>query len=217
MNDAILIQQVSAGEGHPDEADYRAMLDLTQDRHAEYCQAHGFDYELQRVGDPRYPANTGAWVKVKLMIDAMQKGYQSVVWLDTDALVWDMDADLRGAVRPGKVGLCWQRIPQFPQGHWNVGVMYVDNTPGTLGFMQDWLASYPPPADGWGEQGVFNRLAAKSPLVETVSDRWNATIDVSMVPDAVVLGFHGQGPGSRRLALMRKAMQMAEAREKVEA
>jgi hypothetical protein len=123
-------------------------------------------------------------------------------------MIADMETDLRDAIQAGKIGACWHRIPQI--NHWNVGVLYLDNSEPVRDFISDWLASYPAPKDGWFEQGVFNRMAMKSKTVVTLSDKWNATINVSMVPDAVVLGFHGAGNAQQRYGLMKQALAELE-------
>ena len=133
------------------------------------------------------------------------RGYQSVVWLDADTLITDMETDLRDAIQLEKIGACWHRIPQMD--HWNVGALYLDDCEAVRDFVDQWLAEYPGLNDGWMEQGAFNRLALQSKTVVTLSDKWNATLDVNMVPDAVVLGFHGQGDTKYRTQLMRDTYQ----------
>jgi hypothetical protein len=201
MNNAILIQHAYKGEFEP-------MLELTRARNEAYCQAHNFDYWCECYDDPRWPVEHGGWVKIDLIQKAMKAGYEYIVWLDADAMIADMETDLRDAIQPNRIGACWHRIPQL--NHWNVGVLYLDNSPETRGFISDWLASYSEPKDGWKEQGVFNRMAMKSKTVVTLSDKWNATINVSMVPDAVVLGFHGAGNAQQRYGLMKQALAELE-------
>lgn len=174
------------------------MMELTKEHHAEYCEAHGFDF-WHTYEQGLYSMEDGAWTKIELIQRAMNQGYQDIIWIDADALIVDEKVDLRKAVEVGKIGACWHRIPQLH--HWNVGVLYISNTEETHKFVDEWLATYPP-ADGWREQGHFNRMALENNVVVTLSDRWNATIDVSMVPDAVVMGFHGQNPWDRRYKQM---------------
>lgn len=200
MNDAILIQHVYPAE----DPSFVSMMELTRIRNEEYCRIWGLDFKAEQWTDPERPAKLGAWAKVKLLRDALRAGYQKIIWLDVDAMIWDLETDLRDGVIPGHLGACWHRIPQLD--HWNVGVLFLDNCPEVAEFIDQWWSSYPPPGDGWFEQGVFNRLARQSRTVITLSDRWNATLDVNMVPDAVILGFHGQGPGARRLQLMTETL-----------
>lgn len=196
MNNAILIQHSYPGAG------YEPMLDLTRKHNEAYCKKYDIDFQCEVYASEAFPISQGAWLKIELIKQALELGYQYVAWLDADAMIIDTETDLRDAIQPRKVGACWCRIPQL--NHWNVGVLYVQNSEETRAFINEWLASYPPPADGWFEQGVFNRMGKQSRVVETISDKWNATIDVNMVPDAVVLGFHGQGNAQQRYEMMKE-------------
>lgn len=204
MNNAIIIQCATPSY------DGIKMMELTKERNEEYCKKHDFDFEYL-VGDVLgRNIMLGGWDRIELIRRAMEKGYDYIVWLDADALIYDVDVDLREACQNNKIGACWHRIPQL--NHWNTGVLYIHNTTETYKFICDWLESYPPPSDGWMEQGVFNRMAMKSRNVVTISDKWNATIDVSMVPDAVVLGFHGQGDSKNRYEMMNQTIAKQKAR-----
>jgi hypothetical protein len=207
MKNAILIQQV-----YPNMPDsYLPMLELTRERNKAYCIRWQMDYQcLESASSVQYAdAKAGAWVKVELIKFALAKGYQYIIWLDADAMIKDLDTDLRdGCI--GGIGACWMRIPQLH--HWNVGVMYVTNTPPVKEFIDAWLANYPGEKQ-WMEQGVFNRLGMQSKVVQTISDRWNATINYTMCPDAVVLGFHGDGDSKQRYEHMKQTLSMLEARE----
>jgi hypothetical protein len=210
MNNAILIQQVYPNE----DAAYIEMLTLTRERNKEYCLRWQMDYQcLESASSVKYAdAKVGAWSKVELIKFALNKTYQYIIWLDADALIKDMDTDLRDGCIDG-IGACWQRIPQL--NHWNVGVLYVANTQPVSDFIEDWLAGYPGLGDGWNEQGVFNKLAMNSRVVQTISDRWNSTLNYSMVPDAVILGYHGYGDANQRLNAMQDTLKTLESREAV--
>jgi len=199
----VLIQQVWQGDF--DRGDYHPLLELTRARNEEYCKRHDFDF-LAIVGtaDLKYPdIRKGNWTKVELIQRAMEQGYDYIVWLDPDAMIKDMDTDLRLGCIDG-IGVCWQRIPQMD--HWNTGVIYVRNSIEVKKFIDEWIATYPGKT-GWKEQGEFNELAMKSKVVQTISDRWNATLNYSMVPDAVVLGFHGYGDAIHRLNAMQSILE----------
>ena len=201
---AVLIQHAYP-VGTFQDNDFVCMMELTKERNQKYCERFGFDFWYEVYADEeRLPLTSGSWMKVELIKKALEKGYEYIVWLDPDSMIYDDSIDLRKAFEDNKIGACWHRIPQLD--HWNVGVLYIHNSEATRKFIDDWLASYPPPPDGWAEQGVFNRMARASDTVVTVSDKWNATLDVNMVPDAVVLGFHGQRDWKYRYSLMQKTM-----------
>jgi len=177
-----------------------AMMELTKERHQQYCEKYDLDFQYFVGKMLDRPIETGGWDRIALVRRALEKGYEYVAWLDPDTMIYDFETDLRKAFQVGKIGACWHRIPQLD--HWNTGVFYVHNTQETRDFVDTWLNTYPAPRDGWLEQGVFNRMARQGRTVVTISDKWNATLNVNMVPDAVVLGFHGQGNTEQRIKLM---------------
>lgn len=204
MNDyAVLIQQI-----YPDTEGVR-LMELNRERNTAYCAAHGFDY-WHRIENslPDTDPLKGSWAKIELIRRGLEAGYKSVVWLDADTLIRDMDTDLRDAITPGHISACWHRIPQLH--HWNVGALYLSNTERVRAFVAEWLTYYPGINDGWLEQGVFNRMAMHSDIVLTASDRWNATINFTEVPDAVVLGYHGAGDTKQRYELMKEVLTELE-------
>ncbi len=207
---AILIQQVYPMEQNS----FKPMLELTRQRNRDYCIRWQMEYQcLESASSPKYADPfTGSWSKVELIKMALNDGYKYVIWLDADALIKDIDTDLRDGCING-IGACWQRIPQL--NHWNVGVLYCVNTPQVKEFIDAWLEGFPGLGDGWNEQGVFNKLAMQSKVVQTISDRWNATLNYSMVPDAVVLGYHGYGSAQERFEAMQATLKTLEAREAV--
>jgi hypothetical protein len=177
MNNAILIQQAWAGDFGV--GDYLPLLQLTKERNAAYCERYNFDFiAMEGTEGLKYPDVTkGCWT--------------------------DLDTDLRDGCIKG-IGACWHRIPQL--NHWNTGVLFVQNTPETVKFIDEWFATYPGQPQ-WMEQGEFNRLAMQSRTVQTISDRWNATLNYSIVPDAVILGYHGNGSAKQRFEMMGKTLQ----------
>jgi hypothetical protein len=203
----LIIQQVypDVPEGVP----YVQMADLCKDRHDRYCEKHGFDFRyVKGPTNPKYAdVHKGGWDKIQLIKDALAEGRETIVWLDADAMVYDMETDLQDACVEG-IGVCWHRIPQLD--HWNTGVMYFRNTPEVVKFVDDWISKFPG-SDRWMEQGEFNKLAMQGKIVQTISDRWNATLNYTMVPDAVVLGFHGNGTPPQRFEMMKQALAKLEA------
>lgn len=207
---AVLIQQVYPGEG------FEPMIELTRERNATYCKKWSMDYRvIIDAVNPEWQMEQGGWAKLLLIRDALNQGYEYVVWLDADAMIYDLETDLREACTGG-IGACWHRIPQL--NHWNVGVMYIKNSAYVQAFIADWLDKFPGANDGWFEQGAFNRLGMKSKVVHTLSDKWNATVNVNMVPDAVILGFHGYGDAKQRYEAMKRISdkEAAKAQDKSE-
>jgi hypothetical protein len=219
-NDAILIQTCFSTNPRGEYGHYAGtfydMLRLVYPRHSAYARAHQMDY-WHIMSDVHPEMEHGAWPKIWLMLDALEAGYQYVAYLDTDAVVWNMDCDLRDALPEGAlIGACvhdpeksaYLRACEVPRHH-NVGVLYARNDPLTVQFLRDWLAAYPAP-DRWQEQGVFNNLIEDeryAPYVATLDDTWNATVNVNMVNQPNVLAWHGIMPVEKRLDVMRGVLK----------
>lgn len=223
MNNAVLIQECWSTDAWtaPLCGMFYDMLRLTFPRHAAYARAHAMDYWMVMgdVHDEKMPQ--GAWDKINLMKLALSRGYEHVIWLDTDAAIADMDCDLRDALPAGKlIGACvhdpekseYLRSLNVPR-HMNVGVMYLRNGMrgdiSTLEFINDWLSRHPG-HPRWQEQGAFNDMALEAKyadMVAVVDDKWNATINVNPVAVPNVIGWHGIMPVERRLAMMRETLK----------
>ena len=177
---------------------------LTYQRHLAYCASHGFDF-WNIYGNPEPHKTPGGWDKIFHIKRALADGYEFVAWIDTDAAIVG-DVSLTEALpKTANLGGCWHPgnsefdIP----GHINVGVLYFRNTEETRSFVNTWEASWPAPDPRWQEQGVFNDLAKSSGIVSQIDNRWNSTLNVNESPEPVVKAWHGVGPLTRRLEMMR--------------
>ena len=207
MNNSIIIQQAY----EPDlNHIFTDMLRLTMNRHSAYALSHKIDY-LPFFGDyTDRDVRTGGWSKIKMMIDCIEKGYEYVFWIDTDAAIMDFTKDLRDAFTDKNIGCCEHNAKNFPKDwqvptHLNVGVTFVKNGEGVLSFLQKWWDAFPG-EQRWVEQGSFNKLAKESDLVFKMDDKYNATVNVNMCENPVIVGWHGVSPISKRFAMMKQAL-----------
>jgi hypothetical protein len=153
---------------------------------------------------------TGGWSKIKMMIDCIEKGYEYVFWIDTDAAIVDFSTDLRSAFTDKYIGCCEHDTKNFIKEyqiptHLNVGVTFVKNGEGVLSFLKKWWDSFPG-EQRWVEQGSFNKLAKESDLVFKMDDKYNATVNVNMCENPVIIGWHGVTPNNKRFALMKQTL-----------
>jgi hypothetical protein len=175
-------------------------------RHVAYAISHKMDY-IPYFGDyTDRDVYTGGWSKIKMIVDALKK-YEYVFWIDTDAAIVKFDTDLRDAFQ-GNIGCCEHRAEVFPKEleiptHYNVGVIFVKNDDGVKEFFESWWNSYPGDPR-WAEQGAFNELVKDSPLFFKLDDRYNATVNVNMCEDPVIVGWHGVSPLNKRFEMMKK-------------
>ena len=200
MNDAIIIQQVYQ------EGSYLDLALVTIPNCLAYAKKHSFDYEFS-YGDivPEWDMLCGGWAKLALISGALQRGYKYVVWLDVDALIVDMDADLREACPEG-IGMV---IHHSPNPHYNIGCMYMTNSQEVKEFVNYWMSWYPGPTfkGSWHEQAILN-LLSQTPagqIVKEIDCKWNSTkAGHCHTNRAVVEGFHGEGSPEQRLAKMQE-------------
>jgi hypothetical protein len=201
-NNAVLIQQI-----YPNTPGVE-MLEMQVERNQAYCDSWGIDYQYWIVNPiPNHDPVQGSWAKVYYIEQALIAGYDYVIWLDADTIIRDFETDLRDGCVYGHIGACWQRIPQLH--HWNVGALFVSNHPLTLAFLRNWFEKFPG-GGPWNEQGCFNELAMQSKVVQTISDRWNATFNYTECPDTVILGYHGAGNTQQRIELMKSVLKELE-------
>jgi hypothetical protein len=185
----LLIQQVYPGRG------YTSLLAECFARNATYCERYDIDYQvnISEIRDPKF----GGWDKVTHVQRALDS-YELVVWLDADAILYDLSRDLRSVpLAPDRIG-----VVQFflPVQHLNVGVLYFRNGPSVKRFVASWLEKFP--GEGaWHEQAVFNQI--RDETIVLLPNEWNRNYDSNPSANPVVLGFHGFGPAENRLKLMK--------------
>ena len=203
-NDAIILQQAYEPNYNTYFSD---MLRLTMQRHAAYALSHKMDY-LPYFGDyTDRDVTTGGWSKIKMILDALDKGYKYVFWIDTDAAIVDLTVDLREAFT-GFIGCCEHDGTKLPKEwkvpvHLNVGVTFVKAGDGVREFIQKWWDAYPG-HQRWMEQGSFNDLSKDNPLVFKMDDKYNATVNMNMCEKPVIKGWHGVTPFNKRYNMMKQ-------------
>lgn len=184
MNDAVLLQNCFAG------SEYIHLIELVFSRHARYCRFFKMDYRFEYSDIlPDKPAG-GDWGKIKMIERALEE-YKYVIWMDSDAFIWNLSFDLRAACeKPANVVL-YDNPFLLPA----VGVMYWRSCPESKQMVQQWLATMPGKAPWW-EQGEFQDLMAAGQWrdeqwVGCLDTKWNHTDWITQCESPIVLGFHG--------------------------
>ena len=208
-NDAVLIQYAD-GPAHT------ALLRATWERHNAYTLAHGYDFWwLCGYRDPAL-----MWPRWELILRAIQLGYKYVFWLDADAVIVNMAADLRDALPEDKhFGLLYGRVPGGEPVHWNAGVMYIRSDPIMERFIEGMVSSTPraySPLPHWwgdtaGDQYVLNRLLAEHPMftadfMHPLDRKWNTIYGYENGTVPNVLHLAGTPDMGRRLAIIKQTI-----------
>lgn len=189
---------------------YAEAIVLTLSRTLESCARHNIDYNFSysNVVEDWIPEH-GAWAKVALIINALQQGYKYVIYLDADTVIADTSVDLRDGCPDFGIGMTKHKPNSHPA--YNVGAMYVTNSPRVLELVKEWAGWYPGPIHGWHEQAILNLLSyvpQYGNLIVAIDAKWNSThAGENHVDNAVVEGFHGEGEHTRRIQLMREFIE----------
>jgi hypothetical protein len=189
----LLLQHV-----YPDLSYFPLMLEYFE-RNARYCAEREIDYRAS-VSAKVCKVGIGDWDKVKLIRESLDF-YDLVIWLDVDALIYDLARDLRAVPLPDdKIGAVRFMLPS---PHLNVGVLYFRNGKNTLLFMDKWLSRFPG-RGAWHEQAEFNDM--RDETVIELPKEWNYNCNGNALAKPVVMGFHGIGDAQNRLQMMRKVL-----------
>lgn len=213
MKDAVIIQQVYKRHEWEHNQAFWSAIELVRKRHQDYADKWGFDYLIVHgeVKDDWLP-NHGGWAKIELVRRMLAQGYKYVCWIDADAMIVDMDTDLRDGCPEG-IGMVLHNGPGTPGPHLNVGVMLIQNSERVKAFVDEWASRYPGTTEfPWHEQGEAHKMARDpkwQDVVIQIENKWNSCIWAQThVEKMVIEGWHGMGNGQQRYEQMKKFMEI---------
>ncbi len=153
---------------------YRSLIDS----HQRYADKHGYDYTCITRPVLSTLGLEVAWLKIKLIIAALESGYSTVCFLDADTEVRPACPPLEAAMNPVDEIYAAKGF----SGRVNSGVMIVKKSPDTLSFFKKilLLSTRPVPqvdSVGWGENGHVTHYARQFKRFATLDMRWNNNHD----------------------------------------
>jgi len=143
----ILILQY---DDRPITEEYRVLMS----RNKEYAKIHGYEYKFIRSGHKHIPPY---WRKVEIVKELLPR-YKAVLWVDTDAVVFNMKFSLDKILRSHHSFYKSQDNWKYPNHHFNAGVWLIKNTPEMNSLMDDWSKLYK--EDDW---------------LQNAKDKWHTT------------------------------------------
>lgn len=150
-----------------------------------YARQRGYTYCL--VNRPRWTSLTRecAWLKIALMITGLERGYDWVFFIDTDAEVKPHTPPIQSLAEPGKSVYL---VPGW-SGRVNSGVLIARNTADAAALFRRILenADRPVPEEdaiSWGENGHVIHYAKHQPCVKICDRAWNNNAQPEM-PDYI--------------------------------
>ncbi|BDX08247.1 hypothetical protein [Planctobacterium marinum] len=144
--------------------------------HREYADRINAEYVC--VSRPRFTSMgiECCWLKLLLLREALNKGYQWVLFIDADAYVQQEAPDIRLHADEAKSIY----MANGKTGRFNSGVILLRNGKPAKQFIDEVIASKGQPLAkahqvGWGENGYIIQAAAANPHVARLPLQWNNT------------------------------------------
>jgi hypothetical protein len=202
MNRALIIQSV--------DHNYTPYIALTYARHADYAQRCGADYQV--FTGVKEAGLHPSWNRIPLFLEALDEGYEKIVWLDADVLV----------VNPG-VNIVTETANDIPfqmsryahyrlygEPHYCNGVMVICAQPETREALQwVWAQRHAPfrpyHIPGlWEQNWVADYIHEHPGVAKDLPQRFNYLPKYADRPEApVILAWHGE---PRRIESLKRAL-----------
>jgi len=176
------------------------LLDRTHDHHRRYAQRQGMDY-WSVAGNPVFGKRPG-WGKVPLILAGIDAGYESVIWLDADAVIVRPEVNLTQLVSEG-IGMVRHPNPE----HWNTGFVVARSCENVERFWRE-VEAAPENGHAWMEQAAANALATMprfADLLHPLELRYNSVPGFASANEPVIVAAHGL-PHHVRVAILERAL-----------
>ncbi|PSB59033.1 hypothetical protein C7B77_02445 [Chamaesiphon polymorphus CCALA 037] len=156
---------------------YDKIFQACLDSHQKYADLQNYDYRAFTKSPPSGISGTNsAWLKVAIILRALEKGYQNVFFVDADALIREYTPPIDSVFCQDK----FVYMSVESSGNFNSGVIIVVNSPQAIKFFKNLLlrADVPnsllPKSDRClYENGHVINLAKNSPIVQIIDPKWN--------------------------------------------
>lgn len=194
----------------------RSLLDVCLPTFARYAEIHGYDLYVpaeSSLATPTPGSRPYPWGKIPLILSLLERGYDTVLWLDADVVVRRYDKDILVDASPSPINVTVHRTGDGAVP--NTGVWIVRNT--ALDFLRSlWaLDSFRRSSCWWEQAAVISALGGdpdaasvsvpEGPLWSELPYEWNPHIaDDRGVPDDCRF-FHATMFPDRRAAMLQYA------------
>lgn len=142
--------------------------------HEQYAARHGYEYQLIGRGSETPLAMEVAWLKIPLLVAAIDRGHDWIMFIDSDA-AFDAECPAFDVVQqPGKDVY----LANGHSGRPNSGVIILRNSASARNFLIQTLEligrRLPRQHQvGWGENGAVIHVSSRSPTRALIDPRWN--------------------------------------------
>ncbi|WP_156126374.1 putative nucleotide-diphospho-sugar transferase [Hymenobacter sp. DG25B] len=147
--------------------------------HKEYCQKYGYEYKIIDKSKEDLTPSAAAWLKIVMIINALESGYESVFFIDADCLVRSHTPPVEDVFTEGQSIY----MANGHSGRLNSGIIIVKNTPEALDFFKNVLnnCEKPVPDEDFAiyENGHMIHYGKTNPAVGVIPyELWNNTVAI---------------------------------------
>ena len=146
--------------------------------HSAYANRHGYHYCVVSRPIATALGVECCWLKLTLMLEALNSGYDLVLFVDADAYINESTPSLHSAVMPNK----FLYMAKSYTRRFNSGVILGKNCFKLREWLQTVIASQNTTIltendVGWGENGHIIQFSKDCTFLSTLDRRWNNTYD----------------------------------------
>ena len=174
--------------------------------HKQYATRHG--YRHLKVSFPAYTLMgvECCWLKLSIIVEALQAGYQDVLFVDADAQISALAPPIQNVSQHGK----YLYMAKGYSGHFNSGVIYAISNQGVISWLRHIIErrnqeKIEGDIVGWGENGHVIHHARHCDFIGTLPLEWNNT-QCPNTPDYIRHYNHGPLRVNLRLRLIHKLL-----------
>jgi len=137
----------------------------------KYAEKHGYDFIL--ISEPYDSAVTHAWQKIPAMIDLLDKGYDFVMYIDTDAVFNKHNITIESIIAkyPGDILICSDETNSAGRYKTNGGAVIAKNTEKARYLLREW----------WDLRDKYKEFAFEQWAISDIYENKVPDIDNSMI------------------------------------
>lgn len=160
---------------------YQWLYGSLRKTHERYAKQHNYHYVSVTQPHSSFLGMEIAWLKVSLILQGLEAGYDWVVFLDADTEVSLETPAVETLNKSGK----FMYVAKGYSGRLNSGVLILKNHQCVANYFKKALFFSQRPVDddsyvGWGENGHLIQFAKNAFFIEYIHQRWNNNFVVDL-------------------------------------
>lgn len=167
----VLVMSIALGN-------FKSIFRSCLSTHRAYCKRHGYQYRVVDSLPVRLTPSDSSWLKIPLLIHAMEEGWDWVAFVDADCEIRASCPPLEEVATPGKSVFMAQGF----SGRYNAGVIIARKGPEALGLLravwENAERGVPEEDRAPYENGHVIHYAKSNPAVGLLGRTWNNNVEI---------------------------------------